>query len=763
MKKTFGFVVLLVTFILTFSQGGMEAKAIFDDPDHPSYSYLNPQQSARYDQVVKQVLKGVDKKWSVEEKLFYLHDYIVTHTRYRVNHKNSANAYGCMVEHEAQCAGYALAFCDIANKMGVETKYIVGSNMNHAWNAVKLKGKWYYIDCTFDDGGQGFFSLECRHDNFLRSESGMRQTDHYGSDWRHGHSGERVVGRYTSSAYEKAEWRNNSQDRPFTCLSNGVVYYTGGYENTAVCTYDCKRGRVKRVIENSDISGIVSFAAKGKNFFVNGAQSIYYYDSAKNSVKKVYELDTEEKLYGRISQLSLCGKMLRYDIGGSGETAGDETVCGYLDITKLKEIVVKEIKMEDVLSFSKPGEVKKLNVTSTGVSSLTWESDDPSVATVNNGVVTAIKRGGCYVTAKGDGISAKCLVLVTTYSGDNAVPVPAKDTNKPDTTWQNDFSFSKNEYTGKIFIYKYKGYATDLIIPAKAIINGKEYITVLNGSLLDNSDNTVPDRVVSLKCEKGVQVKNGLRIATACKNLVSIDLTGCDTAYLSSLLIGKDCPKLSYVNFGGLDFFDVIASDVLVDNCPKLAAITTPRIINPYSHLELPGVWHTRVNNEWGAEEYKLLNKVPGNTTIYMYTEPCQKGMTFSVNGITYRVTDADAGKVSVKGISGKNANIPSVFTYNGKRYMVCSIDKKAAQNNKKLETLTIGKSITSIGDYAFNKCSKLKSIRVNSGSIKKIGKHAFKGTSAKMKIVVPKDMKSTYATMFKKAGCGKNVSIKTW
>ena len=44
---------------------------------------------------------------------------------------------------------------------------------------------------------------------------------------------------------------------------------------------------------------------------------------------------------------------------------------------------------------------------------VTWKSDDESVATVENGVVTAVAEGTATITAEAGGKSATCTVTVT--------------------------------------------------------------------------------------------------------------------------------------------------------------------------------------------------------------------------------------------------------------------------------------------------------------------------------------------------------------
>lgn len=60
-----------------------------------------------------------------------------------------STAYSCIVNGEAQCAGYADAFLQTAKACGLEARYVY--NTTHAWNLVKLDGEWYHVDVTWED------------------------------------------------------------------------------------------------------------------------------------------------------------------------------------------------------------------------------------------------------------------------------------------------------------------------------------------------------------------------------------------------------------------------------------------------------------------------------------------------------------------------------------------------------------------------------------------------------------------------------------
>ncbi|MBO4309791.1 MAG: hypothetical protein J5856_01855, partial [Lachnospiraceae bacterium] len=52
------------------------------------------------------------------------------------------------------CQGYAKAFQYLSESLGIQSTLVVGyvgDNEGHAWNMVKCRGDYYYIDCTWGD------------------------------------------------------------------------------------------------------------------------------------------------------------------------------------------------------------------------------------------------------------------------------------------------------------------------------------------------------------------------------------------------------------------------------------------------------------------------------------------------------------------------------------------------------------------------------------------------------------------------------------
>lgn len=116
-----------------------------------------------YNKKVAELTAGLDGK-SDYEKAKILHDRLCDTVTY-VSTNNDQNAYGALVEGKAVCNGYAKAYQHLMKEVGIPTWYIRGVSVNpatntqigHAWNLVKLDGKWYYTDVTWDDQGENIF------------------------------------------------------------------------------------------------------------------------------------------------------------------------------------------------------------------------------------------------------------------------------------------------------------------------------------------------------------------------------------------------------------------------------------------------------------------------------------------------------------------------------------------------------------------------------------------------------------------------------
>lgn len=94
------------------------------------------------------------------QKELAIHDYIINNCDYDISGYNSGmipqtsyNAYGALVLKVAVCEGYAEAAKMLLDRSGIPSSMVTGTfkGQNHAWNIVKIAGKYYQLDVTFDD------------------------------------------------------------------------------------------------------------------------------------------------------------------------------------------------------------------------------------------------------------------------------------------------------------------------------------------------------------------------------------------------------------------------------------------------------------------------------------------------------------------------------------------------------------------------------------------------------------------------------------
>lgn len=170
-----------------------------------------------------------------------------------------------------------------------------------------------------------------------------------------------------------------------------------------------------------------------------------------------------------------------------------------------------------------------------------------------------------------------------------------------------------------------------------------------------------------------------------------------------------------------------------------------------------------------------------------------KEGTTVNDSDYVYVVTKAGStngkiiGEVKLVKLNNKklkSVKVAEVVTINKVKYKVTAIGNKAFKKNKNITKVVIGKNVKTIGNSAFEGCSKLKTVKINSKQLVKIGKKAFKkckklkkitiksnvlksvgkqafaGTSKKLVIKVSKKMKKKYAKKFIKAG-NKKVKVK--
>ncbi|MBO7452037.1 MAG: DUF4214 domain-containing protein [Clostridiales bacterium] len=124
------------------------------------------------------------------EKVYAIYNWIATNTQYdHTNEKKTYDkrdplcytAYNAYFKHTAVCQGVATLFYKMLLKAGIDNRIVYGTN--HCWNIVRVDGKYYHCDVTWDLGRRDFY-------NFLKGSNTYFTDEHNisGKDVSRGYS-----------------------------------------------------------------------------------------------------------------------------------------------------------------------------------------------------------------------------------------------------------------------------------------------------------------------------------------------------------------------------------------------------------------------------------------------------------------------------------------------------------------------------------------------------------------------------------------------
>lgn len=104
----------------------------------------------------------------------YLHDFIIMNAVYDETYvsPNNADAYGCLVNKQSTCTGFAKAFVYLCKEQGVVTATATGLvGASHMWNVVPYNDGWFCIDVGMDNVDSQVASDWANHNFFGVSDT----------------------------------------------------------------------------------------------------------------------------------------------------------------------------------------------------------------------------------------------------------------------------------------------------------------------------------------------------------------------------------------------------------------------------------------------------------------------------------------------------------------------------------------------------------------------------------------------------------------
>lgn len=523
--------------------------------------YYDEYDTTAFETAVSDALSGVSDSMTDLQKAITLHDYLVINCKYNTSSslpRKAFNAYGAMVDKTAVCQGYALAYKYLLEKAGVESYMVTSETMNHAWNMVKLDGKYYHVDVTFDDPLADRIGY-VRHKNMLRSDTGIAENDHEG--WVINYQNKQVNYQASSTTYDNAFWTDvispliikgnylyyiDNTDRTINKRSMSSGSETVLYEDFEKwCSIDGK------YTWNYVFSGLFML---GERLYFNSPDYIYSIDlNGANGRVETNKLSTSA---GYVYGSACVGGSIKYALHSNYTTSGEETLQTATLLNGDGIPVNKIVLSQSAVTLGK-GETTTLTVkvypSYVSGTAVTWTSSNSKVAAVKDGVITAVDAGTCNVTASAGGVSTSCQVTVR-YKLSNPAFLPGAGTidkgtdvtitaesgatifyttdgSKPAAT----VSGKTRQYTEPITISK------DMTIRAIAVREGADnsdvvtavYTACTNNLIIDKSAITLTEgetAILTIKELPATKMASDVTFSTSDSAVLSVDAQGKITA-----------------------------------------------------------------------------------------------------------------------------------------------------------------------------------------------------------------------------------------
>lgn len=128
------------------------------------FSFVSKLGEMRIERIIDKIKKET-KDMSDVEKVKYVYEWIGKNNKYDrtfMYSDSNQSAYTVFINHNSVCAGFAKASQMIFQNIGIESYYVTGTSTGpHAFNIIKINGKYYLYDSTvascIDESNEQFY------------------------------------------------------------------------------------------------------------------------------------------------------------------------------------------------------------------------------------------------------------------------------------------------------------------------------------------------------------------------------------------------------------------------------------------------------------------------------------------------------------------------------------------------------------------------------------------------------------------------------
>ncbi|MBP1569658.1 MAG: Ig domain-containing protein [Oscillospiraceae bacterium] len=227
---------------------------------------------------------------------------------------------------------------------------------------------------------------------------------------------------------------------------------------------------------------------------------------------------------------------------------------------KTAEIAVESVSLNKTSLSLEEGASETLTATvfpeNATDKTVTWESSDKEIATVEEGVVTAVKAGSATITAKSGEKEAKCEVTVTAKVVSEPFSYTISDIPSNGDNWAKLDSLVISGETGKVIGHSWNGFSLIVMLdkstPDDAVINSKANTSGMRPTLSGAGDITL---------ENGT-AKQSLKLSSSFGDICKVDILYTkDNAPV--IADGKDSEITAVIAFG--ESYEADVSNIFTD------------------------------------------------------------------------------------------------------------------------------------------------------------------------------------------------------
>ena len=196
------------------------------------------------------------------QKALWLHDWLLNQLKYD-NTLKWSSAESALTRGLGTCQAYESAYSMLLSAAGIENAESRDTGDAHTWNAIKLDGEWYQVDCTWDDSSDHWYDFDQRRLYFgltdeLMAVAHPKFSEVYSkSDYRTPSTS--LKNNYFVKSGEAKQWAESYRDRIQNSLNSKQTQFSIQADNS---TYPPSIYKIQ--------NGIIAYVMNQNEWFLNG-------------------------------------------------------------------------------------------------------------------------------------------------------------------------------------------------------------------------------------------------------------------------------------------------------------------------------------------------------------------------------------------------------------------------------------------------------------------------------------------------------------